>query len=67
MLSGIFLPWSEMTAESALQVAGDSFVLELGHLHVLTLMRGQRVVPAYTQTAQGLIGRWSCIIFIVIR
>ena len=48
MLSGIFLPWSEMTAESALQVAGDSFVLELGHLHVLTLMRGQRVVPANT-------------------
>jgi hypothetical protein len=34
-----------MTAKATLQVAGDASVLEFGHLQILTLVVGQRVVP----------------------
>jgi hypothetical protein len=38
-----------MTAEATLQVAGDTPILELGHLEGLTLVGLVRVIPAYTK------------------
>ncbi len=42
----VYAPGREMTAEATLQIAGDTPILELGHLEGLTLVGLVRVIPA---------------------